>query len=94
MLKCWGSEEPHYYKNCLHKARKKQLAYTKEEFMVREVARSMRRINAPPDDDQAEYQPTMIECEGMIAKKHVSVFCYPCASLRYVSPKVVEKHLQ
>jgi len=54
----------------------------------------MRRINAAPDDHQVEHQPTMIECEGMIAKKHVSVFSNPRASFRYVSPKVVEKHLQ
>jgi len=33
----------------------------------------------------------MIECEGLIAKKPVSVLFDPGASLSYFSPKVVEK---
>lgn len=48
-------------------------------------------INAALDDHQEKYQPTMIECEGMIAKKPISILFDPGASLCYVSPKVVEK---
>jgi len=58
---------------------------------VREVARRMPRINVALYDHQAEYQPTMIECEGMTPKQPVSVLFDPGASLSYVSPKVVEK---
>ena len=60
--------------------------------MVREVAGSMPIINAALDDHQAKYQPTMIECDGMIAKQAVSILFNPSASLRYVSPKVIENY--
>ena len=59
--------------------------------MVGEVARSMLRIHATLDYHQAKYQPTMIECEGTIAKQYISILFDPGASLSYVSPKVVEK---
>ena len=55
------------------------------------MARNIPRINAALDDHQAEYRPTMIECESMIVKKLVSVLFGSGASLSYVSPKVVEK---
>ena len=59
--------------------------------IVGDVARSMPRINVALDDHQAEYQPTMIECEGMIVDQLVSVLFDPGTNLRYISPKVVEK---
>jgi len=62
-----------------------------EAFMVGEVTRSMPRINVALDDHQAEYWPTMIECEGMITNQPIYILFDPSASLRYVSPKVVEK---
>jgi len=48
-------------------------------------------IDVALDDDQAEYQPTMIECEGMIVNQHVSILFDLGASLSYISPNVVEK---
>lgn len=62
-----------------------------EASPVGEMARSMPRINVALDDHQAEYQPTMIECEGTITKQSVPVLFDPGASLSYVSHKVVEK---
>lgn len=62
-----------------------------ESSMVGDVARSMPRINAALDDHQEEFQPTMIECKGTIAKQLISVLFDPSASLSYVSPKVVDK---
>jgi len=90
-LQCWGCREPHYYKNCLHKARTEQLSNMQEASTVKEVVRSMLKINVALDDHQAEYQHNMIECEGTIAKKSVSILFDLGASLSYVSPKVVEK---
>ena len=43
------------------------------------------------DNHQAEYQPTMIEYEGMIVKQPIPILFDSGASLSYVSPKVVEK---
>ena len=46
----------------------KQLSNMQEASIVGEVVKSIPRINAALDDHQAEFQPTMIECEGMITK--------------------------
>lgn len=62
-----------------------------EASTVGDIARGMPRINAALDDHQVEYQPTLIECEGMIDDQHVSVLFDPGASLSYISPNVVEK---
>eukprot|EP00253_Pinus_taeda_P022928 PITA_22928 len=58
--------------------------------MVGDVARSMPRINAALEDRQADYQPTMIEFEGKIFDRAVSILVDPRATLSYISPKVVE----
>ena len=62
-----------------------------EASTVGEVARSMPKFNATLDDHKTNFQPTMIECEGVIAKQLVSVLFDLGASLSYVSPKMVEK---
>lgn len=62
-----------------------------EASTVGDIARSMPKIKVALDDHQVEYRPTMIECEGMISDQHVYVLFHPGASLRYISPKVVEK---
>ena len=51
----------------------------------------MSGINAALDDHQAEYQPTMIECEGMVADQPISILFDSGASLSYISPKVINK---
>jgi len=51
----------------------------------------MPRINVALDDHQVEYQPTMVECEGMIVDQLVYVLFDQSARLSYISPKVVEK---
>lgn len=66
-----------------------------EASMVGEVARSTFIINAALDDNQEEYQPTMIELEGNISIHSVSILVGLGACLSYVNPKIMEKcHLQ
>eukprot|EP00253_Pinus_taeda_P029843 PITA_29843 len=62
-----------------------------EVSTVGDVEHTMPRINVSLDDHQAEYQPTMIKCEGMVVDQLVSLLFNPGASLSYISPKVVEK---
>lgn len=52
-----------------------------EASTLGEVVRSMPKINVALNDHQAEYQPTMIECKGMIANQLVSVLFDLGASL-------------
>ena len=54
------------------------------------MARNILRINAALEDRQANFQPTMIELEGTLLTKPISILVDPGASLSYVSPKIVE----
>eukprot|EP00253_Pinus_taeda_P007269 PITA_07269 len=62
-VQCWGCGGPHYVKNCPQWKGTEQLSQIHEASTVGEVGRSIPRINAPLDDRQAEYQPTMVEFE-------------------------------
>eukprot|EP00253_Pinus_taeda_P024823 PITA_24823 len=89
-VQCWGCGGPHYIKNCPHRRNSDQVSQVYEASTVGDVARSMPRINAALEDRQDDYQPTMIEFEGKIFDKTVSVLVDPGATLSYVSPKIVE----
>eukprot|EP00253_Pinus_taeda_P031475 PITA_31475 len=89
-VQCWGCGGPHYIRNCPHRKDSDQLSQIYEASKVGDVARSMPKINAALEDRQADYQPTMIEFEGKIFDRAVSVLVDPGATLSYISPKVVE----
>ena len=54
------------------------------------MACNIPRINAALEDRQADFQPIMIELEGSLLTKPVSILVDLGASLSYVSPKLVE----
>ena len=58
---------------------------------VGELARSMPRINAALENDQDDYQTSMVEVEGMINQTLVTILIDPGASLSYIAPQIVEK---
>eukprot|EP00253_Pinus_taeda_P029286 PITA_29286 len=90
-VQCWACGGPHYIKNCPQRKGTEQLSQIHEASTVGEVGRSIPRINAALEDQQAEYQPTMVEFEGKISNLIITVLIDPGATLSYVSPKVVER---
>ena len=58
--------------------------------MVGDVVCNIPCINPALEDQQADFQPTMIELEGTLLTKPVSILVDPGASLSYVNPKLVE----
>ena len=54
------------------------------------MARSMPRICVALENRQADHQTSMVEVEGMITNQPISVLIDPCASLSYISPRVVD----
>ena len=62
-----------------------------EVTIVGDLARGIPRINASLENRHAEYQTSMVEVEGMMNHKPISILIYPRASLSYVSPSLVEK---
>ena len=62
---------------------------------MEDATRSMPRIYAALDHQQAEHQSHMIEFEGMIHKLSISILINSGASHSYRDPKLVEKlHLE
>ena len=59
--------------------------------MVGDVARGMSRTNAALENRPAEYQTSMVEVEGMLNQKPISILIDPRVSLSSVSPSIVEK---
>jgi len=55
---------------------------------VGDVARNVPLINATQEDQQANYQPSMVELEGKIYDHPSSILIDPDANLSYVSPRI------
>ena len=58
---------------------------------VGDLARGMPRINVGLENMQDDYQTFMVEVEGMLNQKPISILIDPWASPSYVSPSLVEK---
>eukprot|EP00253_Pinus_taeda_P011093 PITA_11093 len=89
-VQCWGCGRPHYIKNFPHQMGNDQVSQVYEASTAGDVARSIPRINAALEDRQADYQQMMVEFEGKIFDRIISVLIDPGATLSYVSPKVLE----
>lgn len=61
-----------------------------EASRVGDLAESIARISIALEDNQAKYQPSMVEFEGKIANHHVSILIDRGDILSYVRPKIVE----
>jgi hypothetical protein len=55
------------------------------------VARSVPKIYAALDNNQADHQASVVEIEGMITNYLVSIMIGPGSNLSYIAPKVVDK---
>lgn len=63
--------------------------------MVGQVVRSLPKINVSQEDHQAEYPLMMVEFEGKIFNRVVTILIDLGASLSYISPKIVKScHLE
>jgi hypothetical protein len=90
-LQCWGCKEPHLYKYCpLNKNINLIVHNIQEAMTVNDMAQCTHKINAALENRQVDHQSAMVEIEGMINKKYVSILIDPGASLSYVSPTIVE----
>jgi hypothetical protein len=51
----------------------------------------MPRIYATLDNNQSDHQASVVEMEGMIANRLVSILIDPVSNLSYVAPHTVDK---
>jgi hypothetical protein len=68
----------------------KKVYNVQEAATVNDVARSMPRIYADVENQQADHQASMVELEGIVSKKPVSILIDSGSNLSYISPRVVE----
>jgi hypothetical protein len=61
-----------------------------EATIVNDIVRSMPRIYEAIENQQANHQASMVELEGIITKKLISILIDPVSNLSYISPQVVE----
>ena len=90
-LKCWECGEPHYIKYFPIRNKKCNSVHSiKEATTMGDMARSKTRINASLENQKEAHQTSIIEIEGMIKDKPISILIDPGASLSYSSPRIVE----
>ena len=91
-LKCWECGEPHYLRDFPVKRRNSapNLHAVQRETTTGDLAKELPRISATLENRQADHQTSMVEVEGMIKDKPISILIDPSASLSYVSPSIAE----
>ncbi len=73
-LKCWGCGEPHYFKDCPNKKESFGNVHSiQEATTIGEIARSIPQISAALENQQAEYQTSMVEIEGTPKQLPISI---------------------
>ena len=55
------------------------------------MARSVPKIYAALDNNQADHQASAVEIEGMISNHLVFVLIDPGSNLSYIAPKAIDK---
>ena len=61
-----------------------------EATTVEDISRRVPIISAALENRQVDHQTSMVEIKGMLKDKLISIFIDPCASLSYVSPRIVD----
>ena len=74
-IKCQECQGPHYASVCPNRKNTfNNIHVVQEETMVGDLARGIPRINATLENKQAEYRTSMVEVEGMLNHKPISIF--------------------
>jgi hypothetical protein len=90
-MECWGCKGNHRYRYFPHINDKVRVFQNvQHEKIVEDMERSVPRIYAALDNKKEEYQSHMIEVEGMINKKTITILIDSRASHSYIDPRMVE----
>ena len=74
MLGLWGAEGGgHFYQDCPHKKDNRNIHTVQEAATVGEVAQNIPQISTTLDNHQVDYQPSMIQVDGQILDKPISI---------------------
>ena len=88
--KFWGCGEPHLLRDCPHR-NIQMIVRDREATTENDIARNIPTIHAALDNRQAQHQATMVEMEGKIFDKFVSILIDLGYKYSYISLDLVEK---
>jgi len=91
-LKCWECGEPILQRNCprLNIENRTVVHNLQESTTVGDMGKYIHRINVSLEGRQVDHQYIVVEIEGMIKNKQVSILIDPWKSLSYITPSLVE----
>ena len=90
-LQYWGCGGYHVLRNCPHQnGNVIQVHNIQGDETMGQVARTIPKIYAAPEDFQAHHQSIVVKVEGKIAKQFVSILIDPRSTHSYITPKIVE----
>ena len=88
---CWGCKGDHMFRYFPHKGEKARTFHNVQQVeIVEDMGTNLPRIYASLDNNQAEYQPHMIEVEGMINNQTIAILIDSRDSHSYIYPNMVE----
>jgi hypothetical protein len=86
-----GCKGDHMFRDCLHRGENvRPIHNVQQDEIVKDMGINVPRIYASLDNKKVEYQPHMIEVEGMINNQTIAILIDSGASHSYIDPKMVE----
>jgi len=92
-MKCWGCSESHLWIYCPQNPLNKKETFNniQESSTINVVACNIPRISATLDGRQTDHQLIIVEVQGKILEKDVSILIDLRSTLSYIPPFVVER---
>jgi hypothetical protein len=73
-MKCWGCNGYHLYRDCPLRVEKVKVFHNVHQAKtIEDMGRNVPRIYATLDNKKAEFESHMVEIEGKINNKHISI---------------------
>jgi hypothetical protein len=90
-LQCWVCKEPNLFQDSLLNKNINQILHNiQEATTINDISRCTHKINVSLENQHGDHQYSMVEIEGMINHKHVSILIDSGAILIYIPPTIVK----
>jgi hypothetical protein len=90
-IQCLGCKGNHMFRDSPHKGEKVRIVHNvQQDEKVKDMGINVPGIYVALDNKKGRYQSHMIEVEGMINNKTITILIDPGSSHSYIDPKMVE----
>jgi hypothetical protein len=90
MLGVWRTTFAKKLSTCLNPTSRTTIHNLQEATTVGDMGKYIHKINVSLEGRQVDHQSTVVEIEGKIQNKQVSILIDPGESLSYITPSLVE----